>query len=124
MAKSDPIPAVGRNHSANNLPAALRRNRASPGFDLAALDRENAIALAERLPVQSVRVVQEHFGRAHRAGGALGGAIQNFDELLVCDAQRMRDNHDGMQPPAQIGGVNVPRFHGRESFFAARRMER
>ena len=84
-------------------PASLRQ--------LVLLDCVNEIALAERGPIQSVGLIENHFGPIRLASRAMAGTLKHIYGGLEVHAVRVTDNDDRVIAEWKFPIKNVPGFH-------------
>ena len=116
------VPTVGLDNGADDLAPAFRGDRAPAIFQLVSGNCVNAIAFAEGWPIEPVAFIEEDFVNLGRAAGALGRAINNFDNVFGGSAGGMGNDDDWMRPPSKIARINFPGGHGSLPLRAARRM--
>jgi hypothetical protein len=75
-------PIVGPVDRRDDLTPPLVRDVSAPLFQLVFWDRAEKVTLAERRPVQAVRLVKDHFSRLWIARGAFGGAHHDVTTSL------------------------------------------
>ena len=70
-----------------------------------------------RLPIESVRAVQQDFIFARRTAGFLAGTDQHIDQRCPGNTIRVADNHRRVRPRVgKIAGPNLPLFHSASTF--------
>ena len=115
------VPAVGVDNGADDLPPSFQRDVAAVLFQLSPGHRIDTIAFAEGGLVEAIGLVEHDFVLARWPSGALCRAVEDFNELLARSACRVRDHHDRVRAPAQVGLVNLPGGHGLAPLRAAAR---